>query len=275
MKGIHYQDGRWVGSDQVAVSAFDISVLRGYGVFDFLRTYDNKPFRLDDHLERFANSAKKFRLHLPLAKKRLKKIITEGIAKNGYRETNVRMILTGGVSKDGLTPGQSTLIILFTPSHLYPRKYYQQGIKVITKQYLRSNPEVKSLNYIKAVEWLMEAKKKGAVEVLYLDNRGAISEATTSNFFAVIKGKLVTPKKNILFGITRKVVVEIAEAMKIPLQEKELKIGEIGKFEEAFLAASNKEIMPVVKIDNRLVGSGRVGKITKKVMAEFARITRQ
>ena len=271
-KGIHYQDGRWVDGDKVTVSAFDISLLRGYGVFDFLRTYGNKPFRLNDHLQRFVNSVKKFKLRLPLTKEKLGEIIIEGIAKNDYQETNVRMILTGGVSKDSLTPGRSSLIILFTPSHPYPSKYYRQGIKVITKKYVRPDPEVKSLNYIKAVKWLAQAKEEKAVEVLYLDDQGRISEATTSNFFAVIEGALITPRKNILFGITRKVVLEIAKKIKILVQERELKIGD---FEEAFLTASNKEIMPVVKIDDWLIGSGRVGKITKKIMAEFARITHQ
>ena len=274
-KSLHYQNGRWVRGDEVCVSAFDIGLLRGYGVFDFLRTYNNKPFRFNDHLHRFAVSIRKFNLHLPLTKKALKQVILEGIRKNNYRETNIRAILTGGVSKDGLTPGQSNLIILFTPCHFYPKKYYQQGVRVITQKYFRSDPEIKSLNYIKAIGWLAEARKRGAVEVLYIDRQGRILEATTSNFFAVIRGRVVTPRKDILLGVTRKVIIEIIKRLSISFVEKDLMAAEISKFDEAFLTASNKEIMPVVKIDNQLVGDGRVGKMTKKLMAAFAKITHQ
>lgn len=272
----HYLNDRWVTTKNLKVSAFDLAVTRGFGAFDFLRTYNRQPFHLKDHLDRFFNSAKLLQLKIPKTKKELEKIILEGVKKNPGGELNIKMILTGGETEDGITPiGKHSLIIAFTPAVEYPREFYQKGVKVITTAGKRFLPEAKYLNYTQAVLAMEEAKKRKAEEALYVDGEGRITEATRCNFFAVIKGKLVTPKKGILFGITRKVVLELAKKLKIPVVERELFVYEIKNFDEAFITASNKEVMPVVEIDGKKVGKGKVGPITKKLMEEFRKVMRK
>ncbi len=275
MSKLHFLNDKWVPTDKLKISAFDLAVTRGFGVFDFLRTYNRRPFYLDDHLDRFFNSAKLLGLKIPKTKKQIKEIIFEGIKKNPGGELNIRMILTGGETVDGITPtGKHLLLLTFTPVVEYPKKFYQKGVKVITIRGSRFLPQAKYLNYTQAVLAMMKAKKEGAQEALYVDEKGRITEASRANFFAVIKGKLITPKKEILFGATRKVVLELSRRLKIPVKEKELRIGEIKDFNEAFITASTKGIMPVVQIDGWKIGKGKVGPVTKKLMEEFKIYTR-
>ncbi|MFN4213114.1 MAG: aminotransferase class IV, partial [Microgenomates group bacterium] len=207
----HYLDGKWLKTEDLKISAFDLAVVRGFGVFDFLRTYNRLPFYLDDHLDRFFNSAKLLQLKIPKSKDEIKKIIFEGIEKNPAGELNVKIILTGGETIDGITPvGKHVLLITFTGAVEYPKELYQKGVKVITIKGSRFLPQAKYLNYTQAVLAMMRAKKEGAEEALYVDEKGRITEATRANFFAVIGGHLVTPKNGVLFGITRKVVLKLA-----------------------------------------------------------------
>lgn len=275
MDFFHYLNGRWVDSQNLKISAFDLSVLRGFGVFDFLRTYHRKPFLLKDHLDRLFNSAKILGIKIPKTKKEIEKIVFEGIKKNPKEELNIRLLVTGGIGLDSVTPGQPSLIVIFTEVVEYPKEYYQKGVKVITYPAERIFPTVKSLNYLSGIVALQKAKKEKAVEAIYIDKNGRILEGTTSNFFAVINDQLITPKEEILFGITRKVVIDLAKKLKIPVKEENLYLSQIKNFSEAFITASNKEIMPVVRIDENItIGSGQVGKITKKLMEEFWRLTK-
>lgn len=271
----HYLNGKWVKTEGFKISAFDLAVTRGFGAFDFLRTYDRQPFCLDDHLNRFFNSAKLLGLKVPKTKKEIRNIIFEGIKKNPGGKLNIKIILTGGETTDGITPtGKHLLLLTFTPAVEYPKKFYQKGVSVITIKGSRFLPQVKYLNYTQAVLAMMRAKKEGAEEALYVDEKGRITEAARSNFFAVIGGRLVTPKIGILFGITRKVVLELAEKLNIPFEEKDIFVSQIKDFNEAFISASNKEIMPAIQIDNQIISDGKVGKITKKLMKEFKAFTR-
>lgn len=271
----HYFDGKWLKGSELKISVFDLSVLRGFGVFDFLRTYKRQPFRLGEHVSRLFNSAQILGLKVPRSSREIAKLVDEGIKKNPHlADLNIRIVVTGGIGPDSTTPGISSLIILFSKAIDYPADYYKKGIKVITFQAKRTLPGAKSLNYLAGILALQEAKKQKATEAIYVDEKGKMSEAVTSNFFAVIGGRLVTPKESILLGITRKVVLDLAQRLKTPVLEKDLSLKEIAKFQEAFITASNKEIMPVVKIDNQTVGDGRPGKLTKALMGEFGKITR-
>lgn len=269
MKSLHYLNGKWVKTKDLNISAFDLAVIRGFGIFDFLRTYNRQPFLLDDHLERLFNSAKTLGIEIPKTKKALENIVFEGIRKNPGGELNIRLVVTGGVGPDSTTPGKPSLIVIFTPAVNYPKSYYQKGVKVISYQEERVLPETKSLNYLTAIIALQKAKKEKAVEAIYVDQKGKIFEGTTSNFFAVINDKLITPKEKILFGITRKLVINLAKKLKIDFEEKNLYLSQIKSFSEAFITASNKEIMPVVKIDDQIIGEGKPGKITRQLMKEF------
>ena len=266
----HYLNNKWVKGKDLKISAFDLAVTRGFGIFEFLRTYQRQPFFLKDHLDRFFHSAKLFDLKIPKTKKEIAEIVFQGIKKNPAVDLNIKIILTGGETVDGITPiGKHLFIVTFSPVVNYPEEFYQKGIKVITLKSDRFLPEAKSLNYTQAVLAMIKAKKMGAEEALYIDKKGRITEATRSNFFAILDKKLVTPNSKILSGITRKIIFELAKKLKIPLVKRLLFTSEIKNFEEAFITATNKEIMPVVKIDNIIINKGRVGEMTKRLMKEF------
>ena len=269
----HYLDGLWVTTKNLKISVFDLSVVRGFGCFDFLRTYGNKPFLLNAHLDRFFRSAKILGLKIPLTRDKIKKIIYTGIGKNNFIETNIKVILTGGVSSDAITPGKSSFIVIFTKAADCPRSHYEEGVRLITIPASRVLTEAKSLDYLMAVVAMQGAKDNGADEALYLDKSGKIYEATRSNFFAVIGGKLNTVKDGVLLGVTRKVVLDLAKKLNIEVIERDIFLHELKNFREAFITASNKEIMPVIKIDEKMVGNGKVGQVTKRLMEEFRNLT--
>jgi branched-chain amino acid aminotransferase len=266
---MHYLNNGWVDKDNLVISAFDLSITRGFGVFDFLRTYHSKPFFLKDHIKRFNNSLKILGMKSVKTDQEITNIVLQGIKKNGFKETNIKIVQTGGFSDDGITPnGTHSFVAMFTPATIYPKEYYQKGVKIITWPMGRIYTAAKSLNYMAGVLALIQAKKQGALEALYVDQKH-IYECVTSNFYAVIKGKIVTDRKNILMGITRKVVLSLAKKLGIKVVERTLLIKEILSFDEAFLSASNKEVMPVVQIDKTIIGNGKPGPITKKIMQAF------
>jgi branched-chain amino acid aminotransferase len=272
---IFYINGKFLDEKEAKISVYDLGLLRGYAVFDFLRTYNQKPFYLDDHLKRLLNSAKLIGLKHNYNLKFLRKITLQTLKKNIKKglEYNIRIILTGGNSKDFITPSKPNLIVMITPLKKLDEKLYQKGGKLITKISERILPQAKTIIYAEAVKFMQEAKKKGAVEVLLLDKNKKILECTTSNFFAVIDGKIITPSKDqILPGITRKIVINLAKKLKIPVIEKDIHFNEIKKFDEAFITASNKEILPIIQIDNFKISS-QPGPITKTLINEFKYLT--
>ncbi len=265
---IFYVNGKFVSEKKARVSILDLGFIRGYGVFDFLRTYHGQPFKLDEHLKRLQNSTKQIGLECPPLGQ-IKQIILKTLAKNNLPEANIKILLTGGLSFDQITPADKpTIAVIVTPAVTYPTVYYEKGIKVVTVPFGRSYPLAKTINYIPAILALKIAKKKKATEALYTNEKGEILEGTTSSFFVFKDGVLITPQDEILKGITRQVVIDLAKkefkTVFRPIKDQELK-----EIDEAFITASNKEVMPVVKIDNLTVGNGRVGKSTKRIMELF------
>lgn len=277
MAYIHFLNNKWLKEEDLKISAFDLAILRGYAVFDFLRTYHGKPFILDKHIDRLFNSAKILGIKPEQTKAQITKLVLEGLKKNynGHEELNIRIILTGGISEDSVSPGEAQLIIMYTPAKPYPTSYYKEGIKLITTHAKRSFPHAKSSNYLLGIIALTKAKDENAVDSLYVDEYQEIYECITSNFFAVIDNTLVTPDADILIGVTRGVVLKIAEEQDIKVKLNKLFVKNIPKFQEAFITASNKEIVPVVKIDSKAIGNGKVGPITKKLIEEYRKITSQ
>ncbi len=275
---IFYINGKFVPESQAKISVFDLGFLRGYAVFDFLRTYNQKPFYLEDHLKRLLNSAKLIGLKHNYNLEKLKEIVIKTVQKNIKAnpqkvDFNIRIYLTGGISKDFISPGKPNLIILITSVKELDEKFYQKGVKLITKVSERIIPQAKTTIYTEGIKFLQEAKRKGAIEVLLISRKGKILECTTSNFFAVIGRKLITPPiENILVGITRKIVINLAKKLEISVIERDIDIKEIKKFEEAFITATNKEILPVIQIDRIKIGRGKVGGITKILMNEFKKL---
>lgn len=270
---IYYLDGDFVPADKAMISIDDLAVLRGYAVFDFLRTYGRRPFYLGEHIRRLENSAKLIGLYFSWSVDEIADIVRQTIARNQHDESNIRIVVTGGVSPDSITPQRnSRLCVMVTALTPLPEWWYSDGVKVITVEIERYIPASKSTNYIPAIMALQEARKRNVVESIYIDSNNRLLEGTTSNLFVFIGHKLITPDDGILKGITRQVVCEIAADI-FKIEKRDLRREELALIHEAFITASNKEIVPVVQIDDMILGNGKPGERTRKVMERFAAYT--
>lgn len=271
---IFFINGKLVPQDKAVISVMDLSILRGYGVFDFLRTYNGKPFKLKEHLKRLLKSAKVIALKIPWDFSQLEKWVYQTLKANTFAEAQIRIVITGGLTKDSLTPlGAPTIIMMVSPLSSYPQSYYEKGVKIITYPLNRFLPQAKSINYLPAIIALKKARKEKAIEAVYVDDKGNLLEGTTSNFFAFKGNVLLTAKQGVLTGITRDTVIQLAK-IKFKIKEKGLKIGEIKQFTKCFISASNKEIMPVIKIDKQKIGNGLPGPNTRLIMKLFRQYTK-
>lgn len=268
---IYYVDGEFMPAETAVIPVDDLALMRGYGVFDFLRTYAGKPLHLKEHVERLVCSADKIGLELPWDAAGIMAIVEETLAKNNpASEANVRILITGGSSSDFITPeGRPRLLVLVTPVAPKPGEWYTDGVKIITFPSSRTIPGAKSIDYIPATMALGKAKKAGAIEALYLEEDGRVRECTTSNIFAVKRGAIVTPGDEILAGITRKTVLALAEAHH-PVEVRDLFLDELLAADEAFITGSGKNLVPVVQIDDATIGDGRPGRVTRALMADLA-----
>lgn len=274
MRMMHFLNGKWVADADLKIPATDLSVIRGFGIFDFLRTYNKIPFRIDDHISRLFLSAKILGITIPKTKEEIKKIVEKGLRINDLPEVTIKMLVTGGNSPDGISPGDALFIVIFGPLPVYPVANYTKGVKILSFPYLRFLPEVKSFNYLPAVYTMQKATKQKAVEVLYIDDKQIVRECTRSNIFFVKGNTLITPtERSILKGVTRKVVLELAAKKRIAVVERDVKVKELPGFDECFITGSTIEILPTVKIDAMRVGSGRVGPVTKTMMDYFREAT--
>lgn len=271
---IYYVDGEYVADNQAQISVNDLSVIRGFGVFDFLRTYNGVPFHLDDHLKRLERSARLIGLKLPHPKQKIKEIVQETLARNHHPESNIRIVVTGGLSSDGITPGESPkLLVMVTGIKQMPEDWYTKGAKATTSHVDRFMPGAKSINYIPAILCQAEARNQQAIEALYVDKNGNMLEGTTSNLLVFIGNTLITPPcDRVLPGITRQVVLTLAK-QEFSVVERQLHKDEIRLLDEAFLTSSIREVVPIVAIDSVQIGDGRPGTGTKKIMALFRDIT--
>jgi len=266
---VYYIDGKYVDASEAVLPVSDLAILRGYGVFDFMRTYNGRPFHLEDHLNRLRNSAGLIGLTCPWSNEELSSIVTETLGKNTFGESNVRLLITGGDSEDGISPGKNPrLLVIISEAIRYSDECYRDGIKIITALQNRSIPGAKSIDYIRAIVTLKDAKAVDAVESVYVTENDHVLEGTTSNLFLVKDGALVTPSENILPGITREVLLEILKP-EFELQLRPVLKQELLDADEVFLASSNKEVMPVVGVDRQVVADGSPGSVTRKVMKIF------
>lgn len=272
---VYYVDGAFVAQEAAVLPVGDLAILRGYGVFDFLRTYGGRPFHLDAHIRRLRNSARLIQLSCPWSHAELAGIVQETMKRNDYPESNVRLLITGGDSDDSITPGSKPrLLVMITPVKAFPRQWYQDGVRIITSDISRSIPGAKSIDYIRAIIALNSARAAGAVESVYVDGKGQVLEGTTSNLFAVSGGQLITPSADILPGVTRDVLLDLTAAEfkpEVRLVQKEA----ILAADELFLTSSNKEVLPVTSVDGVTIGSGRPGAATKRIMELFAGYTKE
>lgn len=273
---VFYIDGEFLPENQAFISVNDIGLLRGYGIFDFLRTYNRRPFYLEEHIARLANSARLLGLAMPWEASEVFAVTMKTLERNAdLAEANIRLVVTGGISADSITPGDKTkLLVMVTDLHNCPAEWYRDGAAIITTNDERYIPSAKSTNYIPGILALSRARQQGAIESIYVDRYGRLLEGTTTNIFAFIGNKLVTPGISILPGITRKVVLELV-AKEFDVEIRDIHRDEMRLLDEVFLTASNKEVVPVVRMDDRIISGGQPGERTRRIMQLFADYTRE
>lgn len=264
-----YTNGQWVHPQEASLSVNDIAVLRGYSVFESLRTYDRRPFHLDEHLTRLFHSAEIIELKIPWPRDYIKEVVDEIIARNAYRHAALRLLVTGGESEDGILPsGPPKLIVMITPLGERDMERFARGYKLITSSLQRVSPEAKTTNYIAAVRALKEAELRGANDALFVNELGHVLESTRSNFFIFLGDTLVTPREGVLIGITRNVVLELARR-RFAIQERPILVTELLAADEAFVTSSSREITPVVQVDERVIADGKPGPRTYELERRF------
>jgi branched-chain amino acid aminotransferase len=273
---VFYINGRYVDEAEATVPASDLGVLRGYGIFDYTRTYrGGVPFRLDDHLQRLQRSADLIEMDLPWEPDDLTQVILDTIARNDEPEYEVRIVVTGGANDDHITPQNQPSLMVFA-RHLEPPPldWYSEGRALRTTPASRWMPEAKTTNYIAAVMARKAAKAAGAIEALYVSESGHALEGTTTNVFAVRHGRLITPADGILPGVTRQVVLEIAPGL-MEVETRPLPLTELLAADEVFITSSSKEVLPIVAIDGQAIGNGRPGRHTLALLNRFREVAHE
>lgn len=263
-----YLNDRLINNSELTLHVSDLSMQRGYAIFDFLRTIKNVPLFIDDHLERFYQSAKAIHLPVLQTREQLTSIIQQLIEQNALSEAGIRIMLTGGYSADSYNPAQPNLIITCNPAKTATKEDFEKGYSIITYEHQRELPHIKSINYLTAV-WLQPLlREKQVNDVLYY-NQQSITEFPRCNVFIVTKdGKLATPVNNILKGITRKNVLALA-ADQMPVEERDITIDELMNAAEVFLTATTKKIIPVLTINDTVISNGKPGPVTTQLYQQL------
>jgi branched-chain amino acid aminotransferase len=281
---IIYLDGRFVPEEEARVSVFDHGLLYGDGVFEGIRAYNGKIFRLDEHLARLYDSAKAIDLAIPLTKAEMTEVIKETLRQNSLRDAYIRPIVTRGKGDLGLDPlkcAKPTVIAIAVTWGAMYGDLYEKGLRAICVSVRRTPPEsmppnVKSLNYLNNILAKIEANHRGVDEAIFFDTRGHVSEGSGDNIFVVKDGVIITPPTlNNLRGITRMVVLEIAASMGITLLERDLGYFDLYTADEVFVTGTAAEVAPIREIDGRVIGNGKPGPITRQLMAAFRTATQK
>ncbi|MDR1384916.1 MAG: branched-chain-amino-acid transaminase [Planctomycetaceae bacterium] len=274
-----YINGKFYDKENAKISVFDHGVLYGDGVFEGLRSYNGKVFWLEQHINRLWDSAKSIALDIPISKAEMTDAVNQSVAINNVKEGYIRVIVTRGVGDLGLDPFvcvNPQIIIIATQLALYPKELYDKGLDIVTASTMRTppaalNPRIKSLNYLNNIMAKVEASRAGCEEALILNHKGEVAECTGDNIFIVRNGELLTPPTDagILEGITRNVVLKLAKKLGIVVKETAFTRHDIYVAEECFLTGSAAELIPVVSIDKRVIGDGKPGIVTKRLLDAF------
>lgn len=260
--------------DNAFLHVSDLSIQRGYGVFDFLKVQDGRPLFRNEYIARFYESARLMGLSVPFSGDALKAAIDELILRNGLPLSGIKIILTGGYSANGYDPAEPNLIIIQQPLSLPDQAMIDKGIKVITHVYMREIPQAKTINYTMGIRLINEIKARGADDVLYQQD-GVVTELPRCNFFIVKQDNTVaTPAQDVLLGITRKRVLELA-GRKYKTEEGIITLDDIFQAKEAFLTSTTKRILPVVQVDERIIGDGKPGPVSLSLLADLIPLERE
>lgn len=274
-----YIDGKFYPKAEAKISVFDHGFLYGDGIFEGIRLYKGCVFRLDEHLERLEMSAKALCLNMPWTRQEISDIVCESCRRNKLTDGYIRLVVSRGFGDLGLSPKncpKPSIICIADSIKLYPEELYTTGMKIITAPTRRVSPAalppmIKSLNYLNNILAKMEAQQHGFHECLMLNEQGYVSECTGDNVFLIHKGKLITPASHAgaLVGITRQVAIEVAQALKIPVVETNITRYDVWNADECFLTGTAAEVIPVIEVDARTIGTGKPGPLTAKILTEF------
>ncbi len=277
-------NGQLFDKEQASVSVFDHGLLYGDGVFEGMRSYDGKVFRLEQHLQRLWDSAKAIWLEIPMTQTEMAEAVHSTLEVNGISDGYVRLLVTRGCGTLGLDAdvcSNPQVIIITDHVALYPAEHYEKGLEIVTASTIRNhpaamNPRVKSLNYLNNILAKIEGMQAGCVEALMLNHKGEVAECTGDNIFVVADGQLKTPPTDagILEGITRNAVIELAAGAGIPVREMALTRHDVYVADECFLTGSAAEVIPVVKVDHRQIGDGKPGQVTCQLGEAFRKLIR-
>ena len=252
---------------EINIAPNDLGLARGYAVFDFFRVNKNYPVFIEDHLSRLIRSAEHVKLPVMWSKKELKSLILEMIELNNLSESGVKVIVTGGYSPDGFSSVTPNLIITQHEIKRPEKTYYENGVRLITKEYLRDSASAKTTNYAMALQFQEELQKKGGFDILYRYN-GKLLETTRSNFFLVKGSKIITPDEDVLHGITRDKILDFAPCH-FDIEIRDIKTRELESADETFICSTIKRVLPVIQIDEKKIGDGKPGNVTNKIMHLF------
>ena len=279
-----YINGKLYDKADAKISVYDHGLLYGDGVFEGIRVYEGKVFRLAEHVERLYDSARSIRLEIPMTREQMAHAVNDTVTANSKRNGYIRLLVTRGAGYLGLDPRKATnpqIIIIVDDITLYPPELYENGMEIATVSTIRNhpnalNPRIKSLNYLNNILAQIEAVQAGCFEALMLNHKGEVAECTGDNIFIVKRGVLKTPPPDagILEGVTRGAVLELARAAKIPVQENALTRHDVYTADECFLTGTAAEVVPVVKCDGRALGTGRPGPITRQLRERFHQLVR-
>lgn len=280
-----YISGKLYPKEEAKVSVYDHGLLYGDGVFEGLRSYGGKVFRLEQHLQRLWDSAKAIWLKIPISREEMSKAIYDTLNVNKIDDGYIRLVITRGAGSLGLDPNRTSnpqVIVIADRISLYPEEMYRDGLSIVTASTIRNHsaalsPRIKSLNYLNNILAKIEGLQAGCVETLMLNHKGDVSECTGDNIFLLRHGELLTPSidSGILEGVTREAVIELARKRGITVRELTLTRHDVYIADECFLTGTAAEVIPVVKVDDREIGAGKVGPVTKKLMEDFSRLARE
>ena len=277
-------NGELVERERAVITVFDHGLLYGDGVFEGIRSYNGRVFRLEKHIRRLFDSANGIRLEIPLTPQAVGDAVVATLQANGMKDAYIRVVVTRGEGTLGLDPNRCpkpNMFIITDKIVLYPQELYENGLEIITASTMRNhpnavNPRLKSLNYLNNILAKIEAIDAGTLEAVMLNHLGYVAECTGDNIFIVRDGRLYTPPiaAGILEGITRDEILDIARKQGLEVREENLTRQDLYVAEECFLTGTAAEVVPVVRIDKRTIGSGKPGPVTKRLAEEFHRRTR-
>jgi len=277
-------DGKYYDQRAAKVSVLDHGLLYGDGIFEGIRAYNGRVFRLSEHIDRLFCSAKAILLTIPMSHADIMEAVVDTCRRNKIRDGYIRLVVTRGVGTLGLNPNRCknpSIIIIADKIQLYPPELYQKGMAIITVPTVRNlhsalNPAIKSLNYLNNILAKIEANNAGCEEAIMLNAEGYVSECTGDNLFIVKNGHLSTPplSAGALYGIARQVVIEMAQEASHTVSEPNLTRYDVFNADECFLTGTGAEIVPVVKVDGRVIGNGKPGPVTQKLVARYRALTK-